>query len=371
MINTIRFTCILVLAGFINPPAFVSAHDDSVTLDSSTAVIAAAHLESGKAVSGQGKYKFKVLKTRDILPEKAIEVLEKAHGGFAVDRRPDKGQIYFALPGAGILRIENDFSQAQLLDTDESMSQTNMHNCTIWYTADGSPRLVFPGNDAGKVFTTDLDGKLLNTLDSPTAATDFDNETVNTYFKEGGKFVPTDVEYLNRLYYVTTGYSKLDYVLTARVRQRNDGTVWNDLAFGGKGSEPGQFQTGHGVMLSPDGKHIHVADRPQAEIDRFTRYGHYLGTLKLPEGSLACDIDYEAGLALVPCLDGPDKSKGAPIYILEGDQIVSSIMIKEELGLEKFTHIHNAVLIKKDGKLYVIAQAWNPGDFAVLEQVME
>ena len=44
-------------------------------------------------------------------------------------------------------------------------------------------------------------------------------------------------------------------------------------------------------------------------------------------------------------------------------------MIKEDLGLEKFTHIHNAVLRKHGGKHYVIAQAWNPGDFAILEQV--
>jgi hypothetical protein len=35
-----------------------------------------------------------------------------------------------------------------------------------------------------------------------------------------------------------------------------------------------------------------------------------------------------------------------------------------------FKHIHNAVLGQSGGKLYVIAQAWNPGDFAVLEQVV-
>ena len=41
-------------------------------------------------------------------------------------------------------------------------------------------------------------------------------------------------------------------------------------------------------------------------------------------------------------------------------------MIKEDLGLEKFTHIHNATIREIGGKLYIIAQAWNPGDFAIL-----
>ena len=44
-------------------------------------------------------------------------------------------------------------------------------------------------------------------------------------------------------------------------------------------------------------------------------------------------------------------------------------MAKEELGLANFQHVHNAALREINGKLYVIAQAWNPGDFAILEQV--
>ena len=41
----------------------------------------------------------------------------------------------------------------------------------------------------------------------------------------------------------------------------------------------------------------------------------------------------------------------------------------EELGLTNFMHIHNAVLRQIGKKFYLIAQAWNPGDFTVLEQV--
>jgi hypothetical protein len=73
--------------------------------------------------------------------------------------------------------------------------------------------------------------------------------------------------------------------------------------------------------------------------------------------------------AVVGSLYGPDRSKGAPIYLLENDQLVSTIMPKEDLGLPNFTHVHNAALKKINGKLYVIAQAWNPGDFAIFEQI--
>ena len=72
---------------------------------------------------------------------------------------------------------------------------------------------------------------------------------------------------------------------------------------------------------------------------------------------------------IVDCLHGPDRSKGAPIYILDGDKIISTIMPKEELKLEKFQHIHNAVLHQVGKKFYIIVQSWNPGDFAILEQV--
>jgi hypothetical protein len=37
--------------------------------------------------------------------------------------------------------------------------------------------------------------------------------------------------------------------------------------------------------------------------------------------------------------------------------------------LAKFQHIHNATMRTVNGKAYLIVQAWNPGDFAILEQV--
>jgi len=323
-------------------------------------------------VSGQGKLRFRVLYTSDHLPAEAQKVLTGAHGGFAVDVRPGKGETYFALKGAGIIQISSDLKSTRLLDTAPDMKDTNLHNTTIWYAPDATPYLSFPGNEAAKVFTTTLDGKLVHTLHTPESGTDLGSPIANDYFKGAGNFVPTDVEQLDGLLYMTTGYSNLDFVLTARILSFHPfNAVWNDLAFGGRGTGPGQFGTGHGITVPPGTKRIEVSDRPNSEIDRFTRYGQYLSTLRMPLGSLPCDIFYLGKYAIVGALEGPDRGKGAPIYILENDQLVSTIMPKEDLGLANFKHIHNAVLREYGNKLYVIAQAWNPGDFAILEQVAD
>jgi len=91
----------------------------------------------------------------------------------------------------------------------------------------------------------------------------------------------------------------------------------------------------------------------------------------MPKGSLPCDIDYLDHYAVVAALDGPDTRKGAPIYILEDDKLISTILPKEDLGLQNFKHNHNAVPKKIGNTYYIIVQAWERGDFAILEQVTE
>jgi hypothetical protein len=323
-------------------------------------------------VSGNGKLKFRVLYTSSHLPQEAQKVLKGAHGGFAIDGRAGKGETYFSLKGAGIIQISSDLKKTKMMATPPEAAKTNLHNTNLYRASDGKMYFILPGNEAQQVFITTMDGKLVQSLPKPADGTDLGNETANNYFKQGGNFIPTDVDVLDDLMYIPTGYSKLDYVLTAKIQSTSPfKAVWNDLAFGGRGTGQGQFGTGHGITVPPGTKRIDVADRPNSEIERFTRYGHYLSTVKLPLGSFPCDIQYLGSRAIVGALHGPDRSKGAPIYILENDEVVSTIMAKEELGLKNFQHIHNAVLREVGGKLYVIAQAWNPGDFAILEQVAD
>ncbi len=363
----------VILFGMGSSLGHVLAHrSPHLAVHTHTSTTTGAKPTSLKGISGQGKMRFKVLLTSERLPEEAKKVLVSAHGGFAVDHRDGKGETYFALPGAGILQISADMKNIRLLETPANVKSVNLHNTNLWYGKDGTAYLTFPANDGGPVFTTTLDGKLVYTLNAPTGEDDFDIPAVNDYFNGRGNFAPTDVEYLDGLYYVTTGYSNLDFVLTAQILSLNPfKAVWNDLAFGGKGSGPGQFGTAHGITVPPGTKRLDIADRPNSEIDRFTRHGQYLSTLKLPLGSFPCDIDYVGKYAVVGALHGPDRSKGAPVYLLEEDRLISTIMPKEDLGLSNFQHIHNAVLRQVSGKLYIIVQAWNPGDFAILEQAAE
>lgn len=322
------------------------------------------------ALSGQGKMKFKVLYKSDHLPAEAQRVLKGAHGGFSVDLAKGKGETYFALKGAGIIQISADLKSTRMVDTPEEMRNTNLHNTTIWHARNGKSHLLFPGNEANKVFVTGLDGKLDAILATPEAGVDLGNPVPNDYFKSKGQFVPTDVEQLDGKLYITTGYSKLDYVLTARILKTNPVELaWNNLSFGGKGKGPGQFDTGHGITVPPKLKRLDIADRANGEIDRFSPEGKYLSTLNMPKDSFPCDTYYLGEYAAVASLNNPDKTKGAAIYILENDKVISTILPKEELGLTNFMHIHNAVLRQIGKKYYVIAQAWNPGDFAILEQV--
>src|SRR5262245_56587255 len=77
----------------------------------SPAVPAVTTDATAQGVSGQGALRFRVLLTSAHLPEAARKVLASAHGGFAVDHRPGKEETYFALPGAGILRMAADLKQ--------------------------------------------------------------------------------------------------------------------------------------------------------------------------------------------------------------------------------------------------------------------
>ena len=101
--------------------------------------------------------------------------------------------------------------------------------------------------------------------------------------------------------YVTTGYSDLDYILGAKLTSFEPlKASWYPLAFGGKGDEPGQFGTGHSIIV-PDGTNrLEASDRPNAEIERYSPDGTHLETLPLIKGSFPCSIDYEAGYAVVP-----------------------------------------------------------------------
>src|SRR5436190_19992327 len=147
--SALRDWIVLVAIGSIAAP--VRAHDPRAYAKASQAPAAsAAPARPVPGISGQGKMRFRVLYTSERLPQEARQVLVKAHGGFAVDRRAGRGETYFALPGAGILQISADLKTIRLLPTAPPMKEVNLHDTTIWHDPkNGDPYLVFPANDAG------------------------------------------------------------------------------------------------------------------------------------------------------------------------------------------------------------------------------
>ncbi len=117
-----------------------------------------------------------------------------------------------------------------------------------------------------------------------------------------------------------------------------------------------------------------IADRKNARLETFAPGGRYVAGLTLAPGAMPCSVDYYGRFSLVACLRGPGESTPAPIYVFEDGNLVSEINIGRDLGLAGFTHIHNAVFRVIEGedesrKFYILAYAWNPGNFAILEQV--
>ena len=95
--------CLLVVMA---SPLVSGAHDLHGILSASDSHAGEAKRAQGtaepasvsNAASGQGEYRFRVLHGRGILPPEALAVLEKAHGGFAVDRREGRGRSISPFP---------------------------------------------------------------------------------------------------------------------------------------------------------------------------------------------------------------------------------------------------------------------------------
>ncbi len=309
--------------------------------------------------TGQGEWTFRWNRELSELPLEARKVLGGAHGGFAVDWK-GKRDVYFALKGCGIVRMSADLSKKEVIRLDPYLMEGNYHNTTLIHDDHGNAFLALPDNEKGRVYITGTDGKLVQVLSHPRG---------NPYYDSWSPFVPTDVEQApDRNIFIVTGYSPGDFVVTA-----NPFTgAWDKLIFGGKGTKHGEFGTGHGITWNPRQETMDISDRPNSRIESFSVDGTYKGTVPLPAGSLPCDVDFLDAFTVVGCLNGPEGKEPAPIYILNRDgTVISTVKPKEDLGLDLFTHVHNASWLAVGSgdarKVYILCQAWNPGGFAVLE----
>ena len=320
---------------------------------------------AGQKTTGKGELRFRHHPLD--LPASFRNHLAAAHGGFAIDPEDSggDGSTYFCLKGVGLLRLTPDLSRLEIVGGDASFRNVNVHNACLFRRAQRT-FLALPSDEAQRVFITSTSGELVRILPNP-------------YGDSGPAFRVCDVEFLEGLLYAVNGYAdNVCFTSNPFEAGEEDPLVgrWGELRFGGKGTAHGQFGTAHGITRVPGTNVLTIADRANSRLETVSPQGRFIAGLELPAGCLPCDVDYHGALTLVGCLKGPGGHTPAPIYILRDGNIASELKVVEDLGLAGFTHIHNAtfrVIQRENGteQLFVLVYAWNPGNFAILEQVLD
>ena len=192
------------------------------------------------SVKKSGQEPFVFVHREDLynLPSAAREQEVNSHGGFAVDARYGYGQIYYGMPGVGIMRIDADLQKQEIISLPDELTPLNFHGAKIG-EIDGNWRLFLPANDDEMVVVLALDGEVVFTLPRPT----FDE-----YLAEEAVYKPTDTVLVGNQLYIADGYGS-NYITSADVKTRE----WTGI-FGGKTEDPkedGKFATAHGINVNP------------------------------------------------------------------------------------------------------------------------
>ena len=317
---------------------------------------------SSVKTSGQDPFAFALREDLYTLPATAQEHEVDLHGGFAVDARYGYGQIYYGMPGCGIMRIDADLRRQDIIGLPDDLTPLNFHGTQLG-EIDGNRRLFLPANNDELVVVLTLDGDVDFTLPRP---------ELDEYRSEEVPYKPTDTVLMGDRLYVADGYGA-NYILSADVRTRQ----WTGI-FGGKTEDPeedGRFATAHGINVNPTHNHLDIADRPHSRIQVHEEEGGFLSSHKLPSGAFLCGISYldyeDRWYAVIGCLRDPVEDRPAPIYIIDAEsyELLSIIRPKEDLGVDLAQHLHNVALHIHDGQVYLVCQAWNPGHYFVLQRV--
>jgi hypothetical protein len=309
--------------------------------------------------SGQAPFTVTYSEDFHTVPAKALAVEEKLHGGFAIDKRPGFGHVYYGMPGYGLLKISPDLTTQETIELPSELRPLNFHSTKIGMF-DGETKLFLPANEDAKVAVLSIDGNVEYVFDEP----EFDQ-----YRGEGVAFRPTDTTLIGNELYVADGYGA-NYISVADLTKQK----WTRF-FGGKTDDPtelGKYGTAHGLNPTPTENLIAIADRPHSRFELASYAGEVHVSHAIPEGSKPCGIDFflhgGTWYAAVGSLDDPIEGRPAPIYILNAEtyEVVSTIRPKEDLGVEPADHIHNVVWHVHNGTSYLVCQAWNPGYYFVL-----
>ena len=318
------------------------------------------------ATTGQGDFIFEwdEALTKNF-PEDAKPFEPRMHGGFTEDA---DGTIYTGIPGYGLCSISQDLKTWKKLGSDPRLKGT-IHG-QVFFVHKGKKLLALAQPSDKRILITDLRGEVLQEIGCPTGET-FVFEPAKTYYAgEKPNFAVTDVTYLDGVLYAVTGYSPGDFVLTLTESDGNWG--WGTLAWGGRGKQPGQFSTAHGIFAHKGD--IYVANRAAHQVVHFTKDGKFVKLFaEIPAGNLICNVSYLREHFFFNALSPVAGNKTAAIFAHSGKKLVSTI-IPGELGIPVLKNIHHVwphEIPGENGKkeLVLLVHGWNKGKYAVLRQV--
>eukprot|EP00747_Dinoflagellata_sp_TGD_P039113 gnl/TRDRNA2_/TRDRNA2_140070_c0_seq2.p1 gnl/TRDRNA2_/TRDRNA2_140070_c0~~gnl/TRDRNA2_/TRDRNA2_140070_c0_seq2.p1 ORF type:complete len:333 (-),score=57.54 gnl/TRDRNA2_/TRDRNA2_140070_c0_seq2:103-1101(-) len=323
-----------------------------------------------------------------MMPSEAREHEKKMHGCFNED--PETGTVYTGIAGYGLVSISRDLRTWKKLGEDPRLKK-NMHGLVV-FKHKGETLIAAAQEGAQQVLILGLDGDIRQIVKKPTGG-EFDFAEANDYYekfkdvnhqklsfttKKGkvieysvGIFACTDVTFLNGRLYVVTGYCPGDFVLT--LTETEGQWHWGPRAWGGRGNQPGQFQTAHGIFAYD--RHVYVANREACQVVKFTAEGDLVEILPgIPPGSRICNVghaDHDDYFVFNPLLPLTEKQKSAPIFAYADGGVISTV-VPGDLGIPVLRYIHHVwphYAMTATGKkhLYLLVHGWNDGKFAVLK----
>ena len=255
-------------------------------------------------LSGQSPFAFELRDDLSTLPTAAKAYEVDLHGGFAIDTRQGFGEIYYGMPGCGIMRIDNDLGDQAIVPLPDTLKPVNFHSTVLGYF-DNDWRLILAANNDEQVAIMTLDGNLDFVLPRP---------IFEEYQSQDAPYKPTDTALVDEQLFIADGYGS-NYITSVDLSTQQ----WSNI-FGGKtddATEDGKFATAHGINLNPVHHHLDIADRPSSRIQTHGFDGRFLASHGLPSGAYVCGISYAQfkgrWYAAVGCLQDPDEGRPAPI----------------------------------------------------------
>ncbi|QEG00386.1 hypothetical protein Mal15_44560 [Stieleria maiorica] len=331
---------------------------------------------------------------RDDLGKQSDEMIAAAKGGLHnnADQDLKSDEIVTVVSGFGLVALDAELKAWKRVENQDPKfaAGMNAHGADCFLFNDES-LWAFSSTNTSEVVISKR-GEVLAVLTSPKGG-EFDDERINQYYADGGKFAPCDVVFAPEAQslIVVTGYAPGDYALTAKPV---DGTwKWTGAAWGGKTNQGGPFATAHGVEVSRvnGAEVVEVASRAHGRVYGFNTYGEMIrmpgaskeNFIQLPPRSNPCNLSLLGDQMYLPLLNPLADSNGvAPVLIVSEGKPVGRLVPAEYEGLQYMHHMHGFCAVERDGKLFGIALSWpnggenqkgkrNDGQIAIFEAVVD